>query len=216
MRCKIYTLFILGILCVLVGCQESRLDRPDFPLKESDIDAALERTNLPGTISNDKTEILSQEHISYVLDNSEQNLPVALISTSSIQNKRVLSLVFIAPSVSKRSAFEWENWKQHLIFATLLYGGFADEEEVYQKFSEKKPSEGKVDLNEEWPMETLAEQYEWDAEFPAGYCRITYELINSTIENSIEKDNPHIVELSPRLTVSIYESKNYYDKQLAK
>lgn len=214
MRHKICTLFILCILYVLVGCQESGLDRPDFPLKEADIVAALEQTNLSGAISTDKTEILSKEHILYVLESDEQKFPVALISTSSIQNNRTLSLVFIAPSVSKGPAFEWETWKQQLMFATLLYGGFDDEEEVYQKFSGQEASGGKVELNEEWPAETLAERYEWDAEFPAGYCRIAYELVNSTIENTIEKEDLHIVEQSPRLTVSIYESKDYYQQQI--
>lgn len=214
MKRKIYPLFILGILCFLVGCQESGLGKPDFPLEEADIVTALERANLSGAISNDKTQVLSQEHILYVLDSDEQKLPVMLISSSFIQNKRALSLTFIAPSVSQGVTFEWEDWKQQLVFATLLYGGFADEEEVYQEFSEQKISVGKVELNEEWPMETLAERYEWDAEFPAGYCRVSYELVNSTIENSIEGEDLSIVEQSPRLTVSIYETKDHYNEQL--
>ncbi|WP_298024805.1 hypothetical protein [uncultured Dysosmobacter sp.] len=211
-----YSLFVLGILFLLAGCQKSGLQEPDFPLKEADIITALAQTNLPGTISDDKT-ILSEEYTSYVLDSADQRLPVAIIFSSNYEGKRFLSLTFISPPTSKDCVFLWEDWKQQLALAALLYGGFTDEDEIYRGFFEQEVSDGELEVNENNFDHLIAEQYEWDAEFSAGYCRVYYKLVNSSIETDpFGSENFNVVEQTPHMTISIYESVERYNERLQK
>lgn len=209
-----YSFLVLGALFLLAGCQKSGLREPDFPLEEADITAALEQTNLPGTISDDKT-LLSEEYASYVLDSEDQKLPAAIILSSNVEGKRFLSLTFISPPTSKDYVFLWDDWKQQLALAALLYGGFTDEDEIYWGFFEQEAPDGELEVNENNLEHLIAEQYEWDAEFSAGYCRVSYKLVNSSIETyPLASENFNVVEQTPQMTISIYESVDCYNEHV--
>jgi len=208
------SLLILGILFLLAGCHKSALQKPAFPLQEADIITALEQTTLSCTLSEDKT-ILSEEQTSYVLDSENQKFPAAIIISSNYDGKRILSLTFISPPTSTGYAFSWEDWEQQFAFAASLYGGFSDRDEIYQGFFAQDVSDGKLEISENDLENLVAEQYEWDKEFPAGYCRIHYKLVNSSIETyPIETEISNIVEQTPHMTISIYESLDCYNEHL--
>lgn len=215
MKRLIYILLTLGALCSLAGCQETGLSRPDFPLEEQVVNAALEQSGLPGAISKDETQSYAEWHTIYTLRDEDQVLPIAIISSSLREGERLFQIDFISPPLSAGPAFAWEDWKQQLVFSTLLYGGFADAEQVYRAFSEQEVSEGKLPPYEDRELaEIIAERYKWDASLPTGYCRIDYELFNS-IENGIENDplDARVVAQSPRMHITMYESKAHYEKE---
>ena len=86
----------------------------------------------------------------------------------------------------------WEDWKQQIVFATLLYGGFEDEEQVYQAFADKELPYG----------ENVFQG--WDAQLPEGYCTVTYRTIS---ESSNPKQKRHAL-----MGVNIYESQELYQR----
>jgi hypothetical protein len=190
----IYAVLAFGIICSLAGCQKSSMPQPDFPLEEDVIMTALEQTGLPGVISESETFSSIEGHIAYVLrdptetyGDTENEVVTASISSALTEGERFLGMIFLsAPDEPATLPFAWEDWKQQIVFTTLLFGGFEDEEEVYRAFSDKKTPEGE-------------ERFEWDAQLPAGYCRVSYSF------NTFR-------EQSYTVRITIYESKSLYEK----
>jgi len=210
----LYSLLILGILFLLAGCHKSALQEPAFPLQEADIITALEQTALSCTLSEDKT-VLLEEQTAFVLDSENQRLPAVMIFSSNYDGKRILSLTFTSPPTSTGYTFSWEDWEQQLALAASLYGGFSGKDEICQGFLAQDVSDGKLEASENDLENFVAEQYEWDKEFPAGYCRIHYKLVNSSIETyPIETGILNVVEQTPHMTISIYESVDCYNEHL--
>jgi len=178
----------------LAGCQKSGLPQPDFPLEQDVIMTALEQTGLPGVISESETFSSIEGHTAYVLrdpmetyGDMENTVLIAGISSAITEGERFLSMIFLsAPDEPATLPFVWEDWKQQIVFTTLLFGGFEDGEEVYRAFSDKETPEGQ-------------ERFEWDAQLPGGYCRVSYSF------NTI-REQSYIVR------VTIYESKSLYRK----
>ncbi len=191
MKRLICVILAVGSLCSLAGCQNGRLPRPDFPLEEEVVIAALEHTGLPGVISEDETYSNAEKHIAYALrdptktyDDTESKVLTLAISSAITKGERFLAVSFpSSPGEAARLPFVWEDWKQQIIFATLLYGGFEDEEELYRAFSNKDIPESE-------------ESYEWDAQIPGAYCRVSYSFKSNLA----------------RFDVIIYESKSLYQE----
>lgn len=209
MKRLICLLITLGVFFSFAGCQKTGMLRPDFPLEEEVVTAALEETGLPGLISEDETQSYTEGHIMYTLRNEDQRL-VMDISSSCRNGSRFLKISYILPPVPEGPAFAWVDWKQQFVFAALLFGGFADKEEIYRAFAEQNVEGGKMPPKEGVYAEFIAERYEWDACLPAGYCRVYYELFNSSIENG--PPNTIVVAQSPRMYVDIYESESHYQE----
>lgn len=194
MKRSICTFLAVVLLCSLLGCQKNGLPQPDFPLEEDVITNALEQTGLPGVISESETFSSIEGHISYTLrdptetyGDTENKVVTAGISSAITEGERFLSMIFLSdPDEPTTLPFEWEDWKQQIIFTTLLFGSFEDEEDVYRAFSNKETPEGE-------------ERFEWDAQLRGGYCRVSYNF-NTILEQ------PYTVR------VTIYESKSLYEK----
>ncbi|MDO4274031.1 MAG: hypothetical protein Q4D16_10195 [Eubacteriales bacterium] len=200
--------FVLAMLCLTVACGKHALPQNTFPLEDEVITDALEKTGLEGEISESETIANVEEQIMHVVRSkteiySDMIFPVEDYSdptskvivagiTSSVIEGRRLSLFFQQKDVSDQLV--WEDWKKQMVFAALLYGGFENEEEVYQAFNGKELPEGK-------------EAFQWDAELPSAYCRVAYH-------SRIYYDEYGIKRLSPAATmrVNIYESKSLYQK----
>jgi len=188
------TFLAVVLLCSLAGCQKSGLPQPDFPLEEDVVMTVLEQTGLPGIISESETFSSVEGHISYTLrdptktyGDTENKVVTAGISSANTNGERFLGMIFLsAPDEPAALPFAWEDWKQQIVFTTLLFGGFEDEEEVYRAFSDKEPPDDE-------------ERFEWDAQLPGGYCRVSYSF-NTTLEQSYT------------VRVTIYESKSLYQK----
>ena len=89
-----------------------------------------------------------------------------------------MSTIFDAKShMVNDKPFAWEDWKQEIIFITILYGGFEDEEEVYRALSKLEvPDDDKV--------------LKWGVQLSNGYCgvqrsSITQPLIPGAIPSGL-------------------------------
>lgn len=210
----LFTVGVMGVLSALAGFKKDVLPEPPFPLEEETVADALEKSGLPGEISASETDSYGEGHIVYTVRSqtetySEQTSPeeaeaepgtrllVATASSAVIEEGRQLQTIFDQRDISEQ--FAWEDWKQQIIFATLLYGGFEDEEAVYREFSSKAfPEEEGSD------GETKAS---WEASFPKGYCRITYSPRKTKTEG--EYGIPATVH-SGTLFVTMYESEAHF------
>ena len=202
MKRLIPTFLAFSLLCTLAGCQKGTLPQPDFPLSEDVITAALEQTGLPGVISDSETYSSVEGHIAYTLrdpeetyGDTENRVVIAGVSSAITEGERFLAMVFTADSIAKQGepgtrTFAWEYWKQQFVFATLLYGGFLDEEEVYRAFSDKETPEDERRL-------------EWDAQLSGAYVRVS----RTFMEYDARSAEPYSVR------VTFYESKSLYEKQ---
>ena len=171
------------MLCFVSIGKKDVLPQPAFPLDDEVIIVALEQSGLPGILSESETtswadgqrmHIVRSPTITYsdtvsteeAYANPSTRLLTAGISSATVEGERVLITVFDQIDVSDQMS--WEDWKQQIVFATLLYGGFEDEEQVYQAFAGK-----------ELPYGENAFQ-RWDVQLPGGYCTVTYRTSGET------------------------------------
>ena len=198
---------VFGMICFVSIYKKDVLPQPTFPLDEEVINVALEKSGLPGMLSESETtswaegqkmHIVRSPMITYAdtisteeaYANPSTRLLIAGISSVTIGGERVLIAVFDQIDVSDQMS--WEDWKQQIVFATLLYGGFEDEEQVYQAFAGK-----------ELPYGENAFQ-RWDAQLPGGYCTVTFRTSNET-SNPTQKRHAW-------MDVNIYESQALYQR----
>lgn len=198
---------VFGMICFVSIYKKDVLPQPTFPLDEEVINVALEKSGLPGMLSESETtswadgqrmHIVRSPTITYsdtisteeASVNPSARLLIAGITSVTIEGERVLIAVFDQIDVSDQMS--WEDWKQQIVFATLLYGGFEDEEQVYQAFAGK-----------ELPYGENAFQ-RWDAQLLGGYCTVTYHTTN-------ESSNP-TQKRHAWMGVNIYESQALYQR----
>ncbi|MCE5235720.1 MAG: hypothetical protein LLF87_06665 [Eubacteriales bacterium] len=201
----IYAALAFGVICSLAGCQKSNLPQPDFPLEEDAILAALEQAGLPGVISESETRSSHEGHMAYTLrdpaktyGDTGNKVVTAGISSAITEGERFLSMIFLsAPDEPATLPFTWEDWRRQIIFTTLLFGGFEDEEAVYRAFSDKETPEDE-------------ESFGWEAQLPGGYCTVSYNLIASKATSSFP--DPIVNRASYTVRVTVYESKSLYQR----
>lgn len=178
-----------GVSLSVAGCKKSGLPQPDFPLQRQIIASALEQTGLPWAIADSETTSSAENHLAYTLRDPENKKLTGAISSAITEGERFLQVSSISyPALvnGETPAFAWESWKQQLIFAALLYGGFEDEEEVYRAFSGMTMPEG----DGQFLYATLS----------GTFCRVSH--ISSKIGDSTHET----------LTVFFYESESLYKK----
>lgn len=198
-----------GMMLAVTGCRDSDTSRPKFPLDEEAITAALIEAGLPGIISESETKAEATYKTDYtVRDPNGRDRPLILISSSLSNRARLLQILYIEPIVVEKPEFEWADWKQQLVFAALLSGGFSDSEELYRSFSAQEPPD-EVYSAEEKRAYMLAESFTWYAELQGGYCIVHYSLNNARVEYSTF--DTKVSEYSPMLSISVYESKDHYE-----
>lgn len=191
---------ILSFLCVLTGCGESgeQLDAPS--LGEAAVIAALEETGLQGVISTGETSSQAKEHIHYVIrdgsggDVSEESPFVADISYANSEKGWALYTVFTQTAETER--ITWENWKMHIVFATLLYDGFDENDAVYEALSQKEPS-------------VTGDALHWAVQLPDGYCVARYSSHSHTV---YDDDGFLAQQRTATLRVDLYDSYELYQE----
>lgn len=200
-----YAVSVLAALCLLTGCQKGERFQTTFPLEEEAIASALEKAGLPGKISESETDSYSDRHTIYVVRSETETyadpnngVMVASASSSATDYGRMLSTVFDRLNTEQ---FSWEDWKRQIIFATLLYGGFEEEDAVYKVFCEKELPDT--------PPYLWDDPFVWDARLPEGYCRISY---HPRSHKEHDEEGFEIRKQSGFLHVNIYETYELYQK----
>lgn len=198
---------VLGMLCFVSFYKKDALPQPAFPLDEEVISVALEKSGLPGILSESETTSLAEGRRMHVVRSPaitysdtisteeayadpSTRLLIAVISSGTIEGERVLITVF--DQIDVPDQMSWEDWKQQIVFAALLYGGFEDEEQVYRAFAGKELPDGENAFQR------------WDAQLPGGYCTVTYRTSD---ESSNPKQKRHA-----SMGVNIYGSQALYQR----
>ena len=193
----------LAIFCILTGCQKSREFQTVFPLDAATVNETLTKAGLPGSVSEDETYSQQENHVSYTIrraperpDEPEDGVFVASISSVGLPEGRLLYTAFVQHKDSDQ--FRWSDWKQQIVFAAMLYGGFADEEAVYQALSEQgDPADG---------------GYRWEAELPEGCCRVSYGVKDN---KTYDADGFEVHTYTATLRVNIFETRALYESLIA-
>lgn len=193
----------LGILCMLTGCQKSREFQTVFPLDAATVNETLNKAGLPGSVREDETYSQQEGHVSYTIrraperpDEPEDGVFVASVSSVGLPEGRLLYTTFVQHRDS--GAFQWADWKQQIGFAAMLYGGFADEEAVYQALSGQGVPEGG--------------EYRWEADLPEGYCRVSYSAKDN---KTYDEDGFEVHTYTATLRVDIFETQALYESLMA-
>lgn len=197
----ILSLCVLCLLCRLCNNEKKENFQTDFPLEPEVVSNALEKTGLAGEISESESSAQGKGYSQYVIRRNieehkaiESSEFIANISTLERKDGRILYAVFNQGNVSNQ--IEWEKWKKQILFATLLYGGFEDEKDVYQAFYGRELPDGKT-------------SFRWDAQLSGGYCVVTYCLRSNSI---YDENNFAVKNQSAFLWVDFYESYELYQK----
>lgn len=193
----------LAIFCILTGCQKSREFQTVFPLDAATVNETLTKAGLPGSVREDETYSQQEGHVSYTIrrapehpDEPEDGVFVASVSSVQLTDGRLLYTTFVQHMDSDQ--FQWADWKQQIVFAAMLYGGFADEEAVYQALSEQgDPADG---------------EYRWEAELPEGCCRVSYGAKDN---KTYDEDGFEVHTYTATLRVNIFETRALYESLIA-
>lgn len=193
----------LAIFCILTGCQKSREFQTVFPLDAATVNETLTKAGLPGSVREDETYSQQEGHVGYTIrrapespDEPEDGVFVASVSSVQLTDGRLLYTTFVQHRDSDQ--FQWADWKQQIVFAAMLYGGFADEEAVYQALSEQgDPADG---------------EYRWEAELPEGYCRVSYGAKDN---KTYDADGFEVHTYTATLRVDVFEARALYESLIA-
>lgn len=143
-------IWVLAIACLLTlaGCSRGDAQKgPAFPLEKQEVEAAVAELSLPWVIFDEETQQISDANrkaVIYTLRDPEKKhsedpdslyLFCAGILTGTLRGHRELDMTLVSRWHGlEGTAFAWEDWKQEIILATMLYGGM-DREEAYQALS---------------------------------------------------------------------------------
>ena len=105
------------------------------------------------------------------------------------------TLFFEQSAASKQIV--WADWKPHMAFAALVWGGLDSEDEIYQAFCEKELPEGE-------------HTYTWEAQLSGGYCTVSYSLRPS--RTVYDEAGFEVKEQSAHVRVGLYESRELYEE----
>ena len=204
-RSSLFIVFLsaLAIFCILTGCQKSREFQTVFPLDAATVNETLTKAGLPGSVREDETYSQQEGHVSYTIrrapespDEPEDGVFVASVSSVQLTDGRLLYTAFVQHRDSDQ--FQWADWKQQIVFAAMLYGGFADEEAVYQALSEQgDPADG---------------EYRWEAELPEGCCRVSYGAKDN---KTYDADGFEVHTYTATLRVDVFETRALYESLIA-
>lgn len=173
-------LLIFDCIFALAGCGASSAEKTlglEFPLEESVVQSALEELSLPWVIFEEETRRISdadREAVSYTLrdpkkkqnEESETTTFYAGVLSGTFRGHRELDVVLDnKPLGLVGKPFSWEDWKQEIILATVLYGGTEDREEAYRTLS-------KMDVPED-------DGFELGVSLSNGYCVIKRRALHA-------------------------------------
>lgn len=191
-------LLAAAAISVLVFSQKKDpLPRPEFPLSEAALTAALEETGLAWSIEQADTFTSAADiSISYSLNRPESGKDYNTFFVNSFDSEeygRRLQIFFVEPQ-NRLWTYEtvndarWEDWRDTLVLVARLYGGFEDAEEIYRTCSA-------VELPKD-------NQILWQGALTGGYFRMTTK----------SPMKPDRFSLGNTVSFNVYESEAYYLK----
>lgn len=160
------TCVVLALVLLLPACQKQEvLPRPEFPLSEETITAAVTAQGLDWTVNWNEQERQTDIKTVYGLLQPESGQEFNTVFITSAQTEelgRYLDTVLMISHTQLQWPLEephsWEEWKDLLMLSARLYGGFEDEEEIFQACAK-----------EELPLDKTTL---WAGTLTGGYCQV--------------------------------------------
>ncbi len=166
---SLFLVLALVMLC-LAGCGgKETLAKPEFPLTDEAITAALAQAELDWVIDPEGTHSGKEGTVLHNLRAPDGTLRGGTLS-GVVDGKRYLSMTLPINAADADAAprpFTWADCEQSLRLAALLYGGFEDAHALYDAFSGES-----ADLAE-GPVT-------WDKELSGVSCRVTARSLEGT------------------------------------
>lgn len=182
-----YMLLLSIGLAIFYGCKKQTLPVPQYPLDSDTISVALEEWGLSCTIEEDdwvRKEWQGQSLYNlYSTDNGEF---AAGISSRQKDGERLLFISF--PPFYYTNAISAKEHENAIAFATLLFGGFKDQQQVYNMFTREYDRKNTERKQYEVSGRSLTPMREgescWERKIGGTTCRIT--LVQPTLSEPEE------------------------------
>ncbi|MDD3251647.1 MAG: hypothetical protein PHV18_03705 [Lachnospiraceae bacterium] len=177
---KLFSLILLFVTVSLcTGCRKQALPAPSYPLDAGTIEAALERLDLPWTITNRVD--WGEGRVYYDLCNEDQK-GIAQISSVADGTSRVLQINFFS-STAIDAPLPADDWEKAIRLAAVLYGGFSDDKQIYETF---QSTYEEASLTEPIPgaIPKDQERIRWNQEIGKTHCFIGLRRQN------VDSDSP--------------------------
>ncbi|MCI8304691.1 MAG: hypothetical protein HFF52_08700 [Lawsonibacter sp.] len=157
---------VLAPVLLLAACQKQELlPKPEFPLSEEAVIAAVTAQGLDWTVSWNEQQGQTDTKTVYSLLQPESGREFGTVFITSSQTEELGRYLGAALVISRtqlqwplEEPHSWEEWKDLFKLSARLYGGFEDEEEIYRACAK-----------EELPLE---ETTLWEGALTGGYCRV--------------------------------------------
>lgn len=151
---------------LLSACQKREvLPKPEFPLSEETVTTAVTAQGLDWTFGQDEQEGQTDIKTVYSLRRPESGQEFNTVFITSAQTEelgRYLDTVLMISHTQLQWPLEephsWEEWKDLFKLSARLYGGFEDEEEIFQACAK-----------EELPLDKTTL---WEGTLTGGYCQV--------------------------------------------
>lgn len=205
MKQTLCVLVALGVILSLSACQNA--EKSNFPLEADAVNAAIEQMALPWVLSESEDLSGTGDLIAHTI-NTEEGCKV-IVSGSLYKREKIMTMYSVSEQVAEKPDFSWADWKRNIEFAAVLYGGFADQEELYLVLSLQEMPEFE-ELQVDGDALPGGESLHWVAKLPAGYCVVTWTRYAAIITHMFPA--PVIEKWSSRLNVTIYETEKTYDR----
>lgn len=169
-KCLIGLLVISLNMCMLSGCKKQTLPVPEYPVDTASVAAALQEAQLAWKI--EEMEAWLDDQSVFALHHDEEL--VASFVNGKKDGERVLNIAF-SGSFANAHLRSPEEWEKAFRFATHLYGGFENADQVYLQFASDFDTKNTVSKNAERIMGGRAGYEEisrWQSEIDGVHCRV--------------------------------------------
>ncbi len=161
---------IIIALCISAGifynqCENQKMPASIFPLQREVLEQVLSGSGLGWNAAEENT--LREDHVLYVINNQEGQ-PVAEISSVGGNEKRILQINFLALKGTQANISQ-KDWEKAVRLATILYGGFKNENQVYKNFQETYDERVIIDRVPGYNPE-FCERIRWENEIGGVNC----------------------------------------------
>lgn len=196
---RIICICLLLILLFLTGCGTSKA----YPPSEESVRSAAEQ--LGWTIDPEGTQSWVEGQILYTLVSDD--LPKTTISFALADGRRMVTLHSFGGKTSEKPEFAWEYWKAAISLVEDLYDGFS-QGELYEYLCQQGIP-APLDLTGAINVPAGYERRRQDIDCPGGFGWASWSTQGANIEYGFGGRRIH--EWSEQFTVSLYESKDFFE-----
>ena len=190
------------IFLFLTGCGASSAAKA-YPPSEETVRSAAEK--LDWTIDPEGTQSWVEGQILYTLVSDDQ--PKTSISFALVDGNRMVTLQCFGDKTSEKPEFSWEDWKAAISLVESLYDGFS--EGALYEYLRQQGIPAPLDQTGAINVPAGFERCRQDIDCPGGFGWASWSTQGANIEYGFGGRRIH--EWSEQFTLSIYESKEFFE-----